>query len=160
MTSTEFFSSLGVAVTAGLISAAITTCIIFLVRLIWIERIKPWLDERVYQDAEVAGKWEITYPDEPKSKEHIVMKRMAHAVKGEIIVFEGEDQGRRYQFDGVLKNRILTASYSNQDRHGFDSGTFTLLVVSNGDRMEGHTAYYEDESNEIAADRCVWTRLT
>jgi hypothetical protein len=144
---------LGIGVTAGLI----TTILVVVIQKLWVTAIEPWYEERIYKDAKIEGEWIVTYPG-IDLKELATIKRVAHKITGVVAVVEGPDQGRTYSLEGEFKNLLLTLSYSAVSRTSLDRGTYTLLLKNNGNRFEGASALYEDESNTILTHECQWIR--
>lgn len=145
------------AVAIGIISGLITTFIVIVIQRLWVGAVEPWYEERIYKDAKLEGVWEGVYPG-LDLKEIITLKRVAHRVDGVVAIVEGPDQGKTYEISGSFKNLILTANYHSVDRRSLDRGTYTLMLKNNGTKLEGHSAFYEDESHEVVSGSCVWTR--
>lgn len=141
----------------GIISGLLTTFIVVVLQKLWVSAIEPWYEERIYKDAYIEGVWEGVYP-ELKLKEIITLKRKSHCVEGVIAIVEGPDQGKTYEISGTFKNLILTASYNSVNRQSLDRGTYTLMLRNNGSKLEGYSAFYEDDTSKIIYGACVWNR--
>ncbi len=145
-------------IVAGLVAASIYALAVFLFQTAWKTHCEPWFENKVYQDAQIEGQWEISYEVGVIRKELVTLKRRAHGVTGEIVGIEGPDIGKTYQLSGIFKNLLLTASYSSTDKKSLDRGTFTLQLANNGGSLEGSSSYYDDDTHKITSDECIWSR--
>lgn len=141
----------------GIVSGLITTFLVVVMRELWLKVIQPWYEERVYKDAKIEGRWRTSYGS-IDSKEIVELQRTGHSISGKITVVEGADQGTVYDMRGTFNNLLLTGSYVPVNRSYLDRGSFTLMLVTNGERLEGHTSYYLDGKHTVVADRYVWDR--
>ena len=145
-------------ITIGIVAGLITTFIVVVLRQIWIGIIQPWYENRVYQDAEIEGKWHGSYKDTEDGEELITIKRTGHKITGTITTINGADKGKKYIFTGSFNNLILTAAYSAKDVASLDRGTYSLMLVNNGTKLVGHAAFYEDTTHKIITGECTWER--
>lgn len=151
----EVFFALGVGVVSGLFS----TILVFLGAKYWNSVVIPWYEERVYKDIRIAGEWRTRGKESGEEfSETAIIKQNAHRVWGEI-TYRTEDEFILYEFEGELRNLILSARYWVKGQNNLDRGTFTLMVKDNGDTLQGYYAWYMDIANEVIGDRYVWTRL-
>jgi hypothetical protein len=157
MASGQFISS----VVAGLVSASILGIVLWLIRAIWKGKIEPWWENKLYSDARVDGAWEtklVRAEDSEDYQEEVSIVQTGHSIKGTLYCTIGVDKGRSYEFDGVIRNTILSAYYWNSDKTAIDSGSFTLRLEDNGDRLAGHTVYYYDIDHSLVSREYIWTR--
>jgi hypothetical protein len=145
------------ALGVGIVSGLVVTLIVVVFRGLWIAVIQPWYEERIYRDAKIEGQWKSTYANSD-DEELIELKRKGHRVSGVITVTQGTDHGKAYNLDGTFKNLILTASYSAMSQSSLDRGSYTLMLIHNGQKFKGHCAYYCDEENQILSEECEWER--
>jgi len=141
----------------GIVSGLITTFLIVVLREVWLKIIEPWYEERVYKDARIEGRWRTKYGS-IDNKEIVELQRTGHSISGKITVVGGADQGMVYDISGTFNNLLLTGSYVPVNRSCLDRGSFTLMLVSNGERLEGHTSYYLDGEHTVVPDSYVWVR--
>ncbi len=144
--------------TVGVVSGLVTTLIVFVVQVGHIKILRPWLEELLYRDLKIEGRWLVEYPQAPGFTEAVELRRHGHRVTGSVTVTDGPDKGRLYVVDGTFKNLILTLSFSGHDETRLDRGTYTLQTQNNGQHFLGYSAYYQDDKNAITALQCKWHR--
>jgi hypothetical protein len=136
--------------TVGIVSGLVTALIIALFDQVWVKIINPWFEEKVYSDAKIEGRWESYCLDSTKC-DLVDIKRVGHKVIGTITTIVGPDKGKIYAFTGTFRNLILTATYISDNKSYLDRGSFTLMLIENGDMLKGHVAYYLDDKHEIVS---------
>lgn len=141
----------------GIVSGLLVAIILVIFQKIWVASLVPWYEEKIYKDAEIEGEWGGRYRG-TKIKDNVTLKRSGHAVSGVIVIVEGADQGKTFEFAGTFKNLILTVNYSSLNRRSLDRGSYTLTLRHNGEKFEGFCNIYEDTSGKIISVPCVWTR--
>lgn len=142
----------------GVISGLLATAIVFVIQVVYVKVLRPWVEEFLYRDLKVEGRWLVTYPENEEFAEAVELSRNGHDVSGTVTVTGGPDKGRVYLLNGTFKNLILTASFAGKDETRLDRGCFTLQVKNNGQHMQGFSNYYQDDENEIACLECRWER--
>lgn len=147
--------ALGVGIVAGLIASAMA----LFFHKIYLRIVRPWYEERVYKDTEIEGRWRIVYQGVEEDTEEIVeLRRIAHAVLGEIMVTNGPDRGKAYTLSGEFKNSLLIVNYCASDKLALDRGAYVLQLINNGYGFKGQCSYYHDD-HEIISRACTWRRL-
>ena len=142
----------------GVISGLVTSLIVFLFQIGYVQILRPWLEEVLYRDLKIEGRWLVEYPEGEEFTEAIELKRQGHRVTGSVTVTGGPDLGRVYAVDGTFKNLILTLSFAGQDATRLDRGTYTLQTKSNGQHLQGYSTFYQDDENTIVCMKCNWRR--
>jgi len=145
-------------VVLGVVSGLVATAIVFVVQVGYAKVLKPWIEEILYRDLKIEGRWLATYPQAEGSTEVIELIRQGHTITGLVTVTGGPDKGQVYALSGTFKNLILTASFSGKDEARLDRGCFTLQTKNNGQHLVGYSTYYQDDENEIASLECRWER--
>jgi hypothetical protein len=144
---------------AGITSGLFVTLSVVAFRALWISRIVPWFEERVYKDAKIEGEWFSLYPTwMDKRQEIIVLKRHGHAVTGTVTCTKGYDEGVQYEVQGSFRNMILPLTYEVHDRRRTDRGTITLKLTRNAIRFDGNIAFYSDPYDSIRSSDVIWFR--
>lgn len=147
------------AYVVGVISGLVATALVFFVRHIYKLAIVPWIEDRVYKDARIEGRWHITYPDLPDVEEQATLERTAHRVKGQINCIKGPDAGKIYQVEGTFRNLLLTLTYTAADLSAMDRGAFVMQLNGNGSVFVGRSSYYHDGDHCIVGAESKWNRL-
>lgn len=63
-----------------------------------------------------------------------------------------------YVITGSFKNLIFTGQYENESNEHIDRGSFSLMLVRNGKKMEGFFASYGDDEHRIFPFKCILNR--
>ncbi len=142
--------------TIGISSGIVTALIVFFMKSIWIKQLIPWFERLVYKDINIAGKWKSNLGDDEYNGDLVEMFQSAHKVHGFIRVTLDEDYTETYYFEGLFKNSILTATYSVYKKSNLDSGSMTMILKENGNKLIGHTSFYNEE---IVSEKYIWTRI-
>ena len=142
----------------GILSGLVASAIVFLIQIGYMKVLRPWIEDILYRDLRLEGRWLVTYPEAEDISEAVELARSGHSVTGTITVTAGPDKGRVYSLSGTFKNLILTASFSGRDEARLDRGCFTLQVKHNGQHLVGFSTYYQDDENEIACLAAKWER--
>ena len=143
----------------GIVSGLVTSLMIFVFHSAYRSMIKPWIDDRVYKDAKIEGRWCITYPEMPEVEEQATLKRTAHKVVGQINCSKGPDAGKIYNIEGSFRNLLLTLTYTSADATALDRGAFVLQLNGNGALFLGRSAYYYNGDHSIVDAVCKWDRI-
>jgi hypothetical protein len=150
-------ASLGPGVAAGLIVGMV--CLAF--KPIWERIIVPWYEEKVYHDAKIEGQWKATLDMEGiKTGETINLIRKGHDVALTISRTSGSDEGRTYLASGTFRNLILTGTYAASQRAFLDRGSFSLMLVNNGNTLRGHCSYYSDRAHFVEPANYEWNKVS
>jgi len=146
---------------AGLVAATVIGGFTWVVRAVWLAHVSPWWENHIYKDARVDGVWETTLTTQREANYHerATVNQVGHAVNGTLECVSGVDKGNTYEFKGVIRNGILSAYYWNTRKSALDSGSFTLRLEENGDRLAGHTVYYFDKNHTLVSREYCWARI-
>jgi hypothetical protein len=144
----------------GIISGVVVIVVAWLARHLWVTKIEPWCEDKVYKDIEIKGQWNITSIEVPERKERITLHRKGRSITGEISCTGGPDDGKLYDFEGSFYNGILTGTYTARNKSALDRGTYTLMLTKNGTEFHGSAAYYDDEASEIMEGKTTWTKAS
>lgn len=153
-------SNLSIGVIAGLVA----TLLAVVFARIWASVIDPWIEERLYRDARIEGRWRSTgtfvFPQPGEVVEEFIwtLTRTGHTVKGTIVCLSGPDQGRTYLFEGLFRNLLLTGTYSSQSPSALERGTVSFMLVNNGDTFQGYCLYYCFLDHEVRSCEEVLTK--
>jgi hypothetical protein len=142
----------------GILSGLIASIILLLCTRVWTKLGRPYIEELLYRDVRIDGRWKGTYYAPNAVEEVVSIRQTAHRVWGTISVVTGPDVGLTYDFDGTFKNLILTGEYSGKSRLSLDRGAFTFRLSNNGRILDGQYALYQDDDGEIHPAKCVWER--
>lgn len=148
------------SVVAGIVAAVSLGVFNWVLRVVWRSNISPWWENLAYSDARIDGTWETKLTTELDSdyREVAKIRQVGHQVTGTIECTSGVDKGNAYEFIGTIRNTILSAYYWNTDKTALDSGSFSLRLESNGDRLRGYTSYYFDNDHSLKSREYCWTR--
>lgn len=157
---TNLSEQLVIGVTAGLFAAGILAISSFLVRVVWRTQVEPWWENKLYGDARLDGEWiaELKAESTNNDCETVTVEQVGHNISGKIVCTNGPDEGRRYQFVGTFKNQILTGYYWNIRKTSIDSGSFSLRLENDGNRLKGWSSYYHDTGHQIVSREYEWNR--
>lgn len=146
--------------TIGVVSGLVTTVLVFFLHKIYLHVIQPWIENRVYKDARIEGRWCITYPElKEQVEEQATLNRVAHRITGQITCSKGPDSGKVYNVEGTFRNLLLTLTYTSADPAALDRGAFVLQLNGNGSSFSGRSAYYFNNDHSIVDAACTWHRL-
>ncbi|MDO9571513.1 MAG: hypothetical protein Q7J58_19360 [Hydrogenophaga sp.] len=148
------------SVVAGVVAAILLGGFNWIIKSVWLAHISPWWENLTYSDARVDGIWETKLITDLDSdyREVAKIKQVGHRVAGTIECTNGVDRGNAYEFIGTIRNTILSAYYWNTDKTALDSGSFSLRLESNGERLRGYTSYYFDIDHSLKSREYCWTR--
>jgi hypothetical protein len=149
-----------VGVVSGLLATGIFSFTLFFVSVLWRKQIEPWWENKLYQDARIDGEWvtELEAQQTDKDVEVASINQVGHSICGNITCTQGPDEGRKYKFKGTFRNQILTGYYWNTKKTSIDSGSFSLRLENDGERLKGYTSYYHDDSHNIISRKYTWVR--
>ncbi len=144
---TELFIN-GVA--GGMVATGLTAAI----NGIWLSKVIPWYEERVYHDARFEGDWAAieTFSDSNQKeagKFSISLKRKGHHVTAKSTCLDGPDKGKIYLMTGSFKNLILTLNWVPEDTKSLERGTIAAKLVENGRKFIGYGAYYSPITEKV-----------
>jgi len=148
------------SVVAGVVAAILLGVFNWILRVVWRSHISPWWENLTYSDARIDGTWEtkLTTELDDDYREVAKIKQVGHQVTGTIECTNGVDKGNAYEFIGTIRNTILSAYYWNTDKTALDSGSFSLRLECNGERLRGYTSYYFDNDHSLKSREYCWTR--
>ena len=72
----------------GVVSGLVASFIVFVLHKLYLSVIRPWIEDRVYKDARIEGRWCISYPEMSEVEEQVTLERSAHKVTGQIQLHE------------------------------------------------------------------------
>lgn len=143
----------------GLVSGLFVSFLVLVIGKFWNKVIEPWIEERVYKDLHVEGKWYSLYVESGDYRQEIVnLKRHGHTITGIMVCKIGADDGEEYTLCGSFRNLLLPMTYESSDKNKSDRGTITLKSSHNGQRLNGEVAMYETRSDSICTARVIWFR--
>jgi len=143
----------------GITSGIVTALIVFFAKSIWIKNLIPWFERLVYKDIYINGSWKSTLGNDEYNGETVEIYQSAHKINGYIRVSSEEEYTETYQFIGIFKNSILTATFSVYNKSNLDSGSMTMMLKENGNKLVGHTAFYDEDEEKIVSRKYIWTRV-
>lgn len=86
------------------------------------------------------------------------IRRKGHSITGRFIETGGASDIHTYQIWGTFKNLILTATYESISKDHIDRGALSLMLLKNGEILEGFFSSYGDGNHRITPMRCVLTK--
>lgn len=143
--------SIKTEIVQGVISGIFTTFLLWFFNDVWSKIIFPWYKEAMYTGAEITGDWQgvITYAGGNKNEMIYTLNRLNTEVSGEAKCIDGNEQGLKWSLNGYFENSILTLTYHCLDNTKIDKGSVTLMLINNGDSLDGHINYYSDNEHRI-----------
>jgi hypothetical protein len=146
-------------IVVGLVSGLFVSFLVLVIGKLWRAVIEPWIEERVYKDLHIEGKWYSLYVESGDYRQEAInLKRHGHAIKGEMICKHGADDGEGYSLCGSFRNLLLPLTYESTDSKKSDRGTITLKSAHNGQRLVGEVAMYETKRDFISTAKVIWFR--
>ncbi|MDM1042464.1 MULTISPECIES: hypothetical protein [Empedobacter] len=82
------------------------------------------------------------------------LKRNGHKITGKIIEIGGASDIHTYEVNGTFKNLILTASYESSSENHIDRGALSLMLIQNGNLLEGFFSSYNDNDHCMSPMKC------
>jgi len=147
---------------AGLMSALVLSIVLRIIRLVRKNNNEPLWKYKLFSHTRISGAWEtkINLTDsQDEYREEASISQTGHTVEGTLNCIDEPGKGNVYRFVGKIRNNIVNAYYWNLDRSSHDSGTFTLRIEENGQKLVGHTSYYCDLDYSLESREYVWTRI-
>lgn len=146
-------------VIVSVISGVGVSFILFILNRFWKNTISPWIENKVYKDLRIEGKWFGFYPGTIDYREDVInLKRNGHHIIGKLTCINGYEKGEEYIIKGSFKNLILSLTYETLDKKKTDRGTLTLMSKNNGDRLKGKIALYDNDEDIINVGNIIWFR--
>jgi hypothetical protein len=141
----------------GIVAGLTTTIISLIISDFWKKRFIPWLEERIYKDAKIEGRWYavIAYHDCDFGKYYFDLYRNSHKISG---TMTSKNSGKIFYCHGEFRNMILTLNYESKDQREVDRGGFTFLLVKNGQELDGCAAYYYNPDHKIETGKIILAR--
>lgn len=152
-------SELGSNLIIGISSGIVTALIVFFAKSIWTQNLIPWFERLVYKDIDISGKWKSNLGNDEYDGELVEVFQSAHKVHGFIRVTSDENHTETYKFEGIFKNSILTSTYTVYDKSNLDSGSMTMILKGDGNKLIGHTAFYDEDDEKIVSKKYIWKRI-
>ncbi|KPZ70356.1 hypothetical protein AN944_02428 [Shewanella sp. P1-14-1] len=146
-------------VVSGLVSGLVVSFLVLVVGRFWKGVVEPWIEERVYKDLHVEGKWYSLYVNTGDYRQEAInIKRHGHTINGHMICKTGADDGEEYYICGSFRNLLLPLTYEAADKQKSDRGTITLMSSHNGERFVGEVAMYDTKADSIGTTKVIWFR--
>lgn len=143
----------------GITSGLVVTLFVLVFRSFWNSIIIPWVEDRVYKDVKVEGKWYGLFPNQEDLRQDVItLKRHGHEITGTMICTKGGDEGEEYALRGSFRNLILPLTYEVTDTSQTDRGSLTLKCIRNGERLSGYLATYNTFRDVIEPCSIIWFR--
>lgn len=86
------------------------------------------------------------------------LKRNGHQIKGKILEIGGASDIHTYDIQGTFKNLILTANYESTSENHIDRGALSLMLIKNGEVLEGFFSSYNDSEHRMSPMKCYLTK--
>ncbi len=149
--------AIGISVLASIISVALIGAIQFMYRKGLYEHIQnaikrtqlniqgEWLAEGEMDPVDGGEKY--TYRDQT------TLKQKGRNVSGESLYTttaeDGKEEIKKYLINGFIKNDVVVGTYENVDSESMGVGSFTLIVKSDGKKLEGVYQIYNVFERDI-----------
>jgi hypothetical protein len=138
---------------SGVVSGLVATFLAVVARKYWVSVVMPWYEERIYRNAKIEGRWNsrVSYSKSGHDWDEFMfdIQRHSHSVKATLICTDGANKGSVYNFEGTFRNLILTGTYSTTEQSRLARGTLTLMLLNNGDVMDGSAAVYSPTKHGV-----------
>lgn len=147
---------------SGVVSGIIAAGICLLIQRFWKSNVIPWFEDRIYSELSLTGRWRASWKiDEPYSAglDEITLEQSGHRVSGTIECVRGYDRTAIYKFDGTLKNNVLIATYSDQDKTILGRGSMTLTITKHGQGLQGISAFFDERTDATNFCHYFWERV-
>lgn len=86
------------------------------------------------------------------------LNRKGHQITGRVIETGGASDVHTYNINGSFKNLILTATYESSSKDNIDRGALSLMLLRNGEILEGFFSSYGDNNHRITPMKCIFTK--
>jgi hypothetical protein len=63
-----------------------------------------------------------------------------------------------YEYEGIFKNLILSASYTSKAKGALDRGNMTMMLRKNGSVLKGYCSFYDDKKHDVVTKVYTWIR--
>ena len=147
------------SILVGIISGVSASFILLILKNLWINTLFPVIENAIYKDLKIEGKWYGIYTNTSYLRQDIIeIKRKGHNIEGTLTCISEYDKGEIYVIKGSFKNLILSLTYETQDKCKTDRGSLTLMAKNNGCLFRGKIALYENNSDAITDWNIIWFR--
>lgn len=105
----------------------------------------------------IGGTWNTAFSENgTQYTEEVELNQIGRKVWG-LITLKGGDEVSTYQYQGVFKNLILTATYASTDRSEIEQGAFALRYTRHG-TLEGQYVLLAKQTEQLVSSEYKWTK--
>jgi transcriptional regulator with XRE-family HTH domain len=114
-----------------------------------------------HPNAILDGQWYIdtTFEDVGHEEFDVEITSNGQLVTARATCRTGHDKGHVYVVSGIFSNLILRATWSCSDLSRIEAGTVCLLLIDNGNVLEGYNTYYHSKTRVLAVTPQTWRRV-
>jgi len=78
-----------------------------------------------------------------------VLEQKGERIDATVRTTKGPNAGCVYKYQGIVRNSIVTLTYSDADEYSFDRGSLTLKLMESGKKLEGYLSFYSTANDRI-----------
>ncbi|MFA7348156.1 MAG: hypothetical protein WCZ86_10375 [Desulfurivibrionaceae bacterium] len=88
-------------------------------------------------------------------KVRLDLNRVGHRISGRITELGGASDVHTYNLEGEFRNLIAAGYYDNDNTSSLDRGSYSMMLIENGYKLEGYFSVYSDEIHRIRPMKCI-----
>jgi transcriptional regulator with XRE-family HTH domain len=106
------------------------------------------------------GRWHIVtnFEDVGEEEFDVEMSSSGQSVTAQATCVKGYEEGHIYLVEGQFVNLILRATWSCADPTRIEAGTVCLMLLENGNVLEGFNTYYHSLKRVLCVTPQTWRR--
>ncbi len=152
----------------GVVSGIVTALLLLGFSFLWKRIIEPWFEARVYRGLDVAGIWELENPivntatngKRFDDDETIALIQAAHRLSGTLTftIAGAATQSGSQDLAGEIKDRLVCFTTRGRSRKSVGYTCVLAEVSADGQRMVGHSVYYELDASKVDSGSVTYVR--
>lgn len=83
------------------------------------------------------------------------LSRVGHRISGRLTELGGASDVHTYNLEGEFRNLIAAGCYDNDNTSSLDRGSYSMMLIENGKKLEGYFSAYADEDHRIRPMKCI-----
>ncbi|MGB0766756.1 MAG: hypothetical protein ACPGYV_03495 [Phycisphaeraceae bacterium] len=154
------------SIITGIIAGLTTGLLIYLFAYVWRGNIVPAYQRLIYHGVNISGEWHLDCEKSPDNTEYsqdeiLLLRQTAHEIVGTATIRPrpgADGEVRHFDIQGILSDRILHLSMIHKDTARIGRIVYLAQVNKDGCELEGHCAYFDVETDEIATVSACFVR--
>ncbi len=138
----------------GIVTGILTMVILYLIKVLWDAKLRPFLSEVRYQGVKVDGRWNGQSKDEThQADSNLFLTQSAHSLAG-TFNFKFKNKEKDFEIDFVVNGYMwegyLTLNFKPRDRRVTSYATTLLKLHSGGNVLLGEMVFRNVEEEKVS----------